>query len=217
MNIKNIIWRGFFYLAGLFTLAIGIVLNTKAGLGVSPIISVPYSISRIWGLNFGNMTFLLYIVLVLIQILIKKRETGIMDLLQIILSIIFTRVLNLLGIWIQIRGDSFFSKIGILLCAIVLTGVGAAMSVNARVVANPGDGIVYTIANKMKKDMGLIKNLTDLTCITITIVIGIVFNGKPVGVGLGTVIAVLGVGRVIWLYNHLFKEKVHSLSGLKLY
>ena len=51
---KTNIYRGFFYLGGLLVLALGIILNTKAGLGVSPIISVSYSISTILKSNFGN-------------------------------------------------------------------------------------------------------------------------------------------------------------------
>ena len=47
---KNYIYRGGFYLVGLLVLALGISLNTKTGLGVSPIISVSYSISTIWNL-----------------------------------------------------------------------------------------------------------------------------------------------------------------------
>ena len=39
--------RTLIYIAGLLILALGIILNTKAGLGVSPIISVAYSISQI--------------------------------------------------------------------------------------------------------------------------------------------------------------------------
>ena len=46
MKQTNIL-RGIFYIVGLLVLALGIILNTKAGLGVSPIISVSYSISMI--------------------------------------------------------------------------------------------------------------------------------------------------------------------------
>lgn len=41
--------RGIVYVAGLLLLAMGIILNTKTGLGVSPIISVAYSVSVISG------------------------------------------------------------------------------------------------------------------------------------------------------------------------
>lgn len=51
---KKMVNRIIIYVAGLLVLAIGIILNTKAGLGVSPIISVSYSISQINGFNFGN-------------------------------------------------------------------------------------------------------------------------------------------------------------------
>lgn len=55
MKSRNkLIIRWVFYLLGLLILALGIMLNTKANLGVSPIISVPYSISHIIGFNFAN-------------------------------------------------------------------------------------------------------------------------------------------------------------------
>lgn len=53
---KQISYRIFFYVLGLLILALGLTLNTKAGLGVSPIISVSYSVAQIFELNFGNTT-----------------------------------------------------------------------------------------------------------------------------------------------------------------
>lgn len=44
---KSTTFRWIFYAGGLLILAMGIILNTKSGLGVSPIISVAYSISTI--------------------------------------------------------------------------------------------------------------------------------------------------------------------------
>lgn len=40
------IYRVLIYIAGLLILAMGLTLNTKAGLGVSPIISVSYAYRR---------------------------------------------------------------------------------------------------------------------------------------------------------------------------
>ena len=45
---KQKFYRAGFYILGLLILAMGLTLNTKAGLGVSPIISVSYSISTIF-------------------------------------------------------------------------------------------------------------------------------------------------------------------------
>ena len=45
---KTVFFRVLFYVIGLLVLALGLTLNTKTGLGVSPIISVAYSISEIF-------------------------------------------------------------------------------------------------------------------------------------------------------------------------
>ena len=45
---KQLFYRILFYAAGLLILALGLTLNTKTGLGVSPIISVAYSIATIF-------------------------------------------------------------------------------------------------------------------------------------------------------------------------
>ena len=50
---KQIFYRILFYAAGLLILALGLTLNTKTGLGVSPIISVAYSIATIFNHNFA--------------------------------------------------------------------------------------------------------------------------------------------------------------------
>ena len=65
---KTYFYRGLFYLMGLLILALGITLNTKTGLGVSPIISVSFSISTIWHFNFGNTTLVLYALFVVVEI-----------------------------------------------------------------------------------------------------------------------------------------------------
>ena len=44
---KTMFFRSLFYIIGLLVLALGLTLNTKVGLGVSPIISVSFSISTI--------------------------------------------------------------------------------------------------------------------------------------------------------------------------
>lgn len=114
---KQTFLRAFFYIASLLILAMGIMLNTKSGLGVSAIISVAYSISIISKTNFGNVTFLLYAVFVVAEIIlhiIRNRRYSrtanaavapaahrdlklviIMDLLQLPLSLVFTRFMNL--------------------------------------------------------------------------------------------------------------------------
>lgn len=215
MTRKNWFYRIFFYILALLTLAMGLTLNTKTGLGVSPIISVSYCISGILDLNFGNVTLGLYVVFVIIELVIRGKNRRYYDLLQIPLSIIFTRFINLFDACIPIHFTHLWQNILLLLFAVLLTGIGAAMSVNMQLIPNPGDGIVAAIADTIHKGMGFTKNVFDLTNITITFVLGIISGHFLLGIGLGTVIAVIGVGRVIALFNHFFKEDMAVLAGLE--
>ena len=88
------------------------------------------------------------------------------------------------------------------------------MSLNMRIIPNPGDGIVQAIADCIHKPVGFTKNCFDLFNICITISVGLIFARKLIGVGIGTVIAVLGVGRVIALFNSLFMVKMTALAEI---
>lgn len=202
------------YFVGLFILALGLTLNTKANLGVSPIISVPYSISQITGLNFGDLTFIEYALFVFVEIMIhfseKNKKKIVADLLQLPLSLVFTRFLNIFSACIP-TSNKFLVQLLILALAIICTGVGAAMSLSMQFVPNPGDGIVQALAGKFNKSVGLTKNIFDCICVCMTICISLIFAHTILGIGIGTVIAVLGVGRVIALFHHMFESQIIEL------
>ena len=219
---KSTICRAMFYIAGLLILAFGIVLNTKSGLGVSPIISISYSVSVIYDLNFGNATFALYAAFVAVEIilhLIRRQEGSLLltlgkDVLQLPLSLVFTRFMNLFSALLP-EPEGFLPQLAVLVAGIILTGIGAAMSLNMRIIPNPGDGIVQSIADFVRKPVGITKNCFDLFDVCLTALICVVAGHKVIGIGLGKVLAVLGVGRVIALFNHLFMKKMNALAGLE--
>ena len=202
------------YVVGMFILALGLTLNTKANQGVSPIISVPYSISQITGLNFGDLTFVVYAMFVVVQIIIhirlKNHKRIASDILQLPLSLIFTRLLNIFTVHIP-TSQNLGIRFVILTFAIICTGIGAAMSLSMQIVPNPGDGIVQALAERFDKSVGITKNLFDCINLSITLCISLFIAHQIVGVGIGTVIAVVGVGRVIALFNHIFESKIEYL------
>ena len=217
---RSSICRILCYVMGLLCLAMGIILNTKAGLGVSPIISVAYSISTILGINLGDMTFVLYATYVLIELVIHAvRRSGtvamVKDLLQLPMSLIFTRFINLFFDLIPAPTGNFALQFVVLLAGILFTGVGAAMSLDMRIIPNPGDGIVQVIADAIDRPVGFTKNCFDVVNISITICVSLIFAHRLIGIGVGTVVAVAGVGRVIALFNHLFLKKLTVLAGME--
>lgn len=200
------VWlRGGTYVFGMLVLAMGLTLNTKAGLGVSPIISVPYSLSQIFFLDFGNTTLVFYILFVLVQIALHRGKAIWKDLLQVPLAIVFTRFLNLYAAWLPEGPTVLWQQLLVLLMAFLCTGVGAAMTVNAHLVPNPGDGIVAALGETIHRPMGFAKNVFDLCNACITLIIGFICGQMMAGIGVGTLLAVIVVGRVIALYNHFIR------------
>lgn len=242
---KAYIWRGLTYMAGLLILALGITLNTKTGFGVSALVSVSYCVSVLWNLNFGNMTFVLYAVFMLFEMAIHIAEhTGwakagqaegggcqrrslaqelVLDLLQLPMSLILTRFINLFGALIPdfaAEGQGGFAgsmagRLLMLLLAIVCTGVGAAMSLDMRLVPCPADGVVQAFADAKGIGVGLVKNGFDFLNLCIALALGLIVGHRVIGIGIGTVAAMLGVGRVIAVFNGLFMKRLCTVAGLE--
>jgi len=207
------IFRFSIYILGFVVLALGIISNTKSGLGVTPIISIPYAISLIINFNFGNASMIMYTVLAIVEYIVKGRKFKLYDLLQIPLSFFLTRLFNLFGSFLP-DAQTVPMRIFCLVVGIVCTGIGAAMSMNARLVPNPGDGIIQAISDRSKKNPGLVKNIFDIGCVTLTVLIGLLSTGHIVGVNIGTLCAMIGVGRVIAIYDHFLLTKTDKLSGI---
>lgn len=103
-----------------------------------------------------------------------------------------------------------------LLAALVFTGIGAAMSLNMRIVPNPGDGIVQAISDCIHKSVGFTKNCFDLFNVSLTVCIGLISTGHLIGIGIGTVLSMIGVGRVIAVFNHFTKDKLVKAAGVEI-
>lgn len=212
--------RYFFYTLGVILLSAGITLNTKTALGVSPLISLPYSVSQIWDLSFPAMTFILYSFFVALQFILKGKNRQLKDLLQIPLSIVFSLFLDIFSdgydMLISISGlpdDSLFTRVILLIIAVPMTGVGASMMISMNLIPNPADGLAQTVGEVLGKGLGFGKNFIDFSSVAVTALIGIIASGHLVGIGIGTIIGMVGVGRCIAAFNHFFHNKLMLAIG----
>lgn len=217
---RKLINRLLSYGLGIVILALGITLNTKSGLGVSALVSIAYTVANAWNLNFALMTFLLYTCFALIEVGLKwgflpqLRKVLWKDLLQIPFSLAFSLLLNVFGGIIPVA-EHVGAQIVMLVLAIVCTGIGAAMIVDMHLIPNPADGLAQTLGMVTKKGMGLGKNLLDCSCVGISAVIGLVARGRLIGIGIGTIAAMIGVGRVVALFNRCFETKLCRTAGVE--
>src|SRR5699024_3183746 len=82
------------YILGMVLLAMGITMNSLTGLGASAIVSVPFTVSEATGLSFGDLTLIVYVLFVGAEFVIMGKKSSWTYLLQIPLSIVFTRIMN---------------------------------------------------------------------------------------------------------------------------
>lgn len=206
LNVTNT-KKSILYIVGLVLLATGLVLNTKTGWGAAPIASLPYYFSMKTGIRYGNLTLIEYACLVIAQFIIKGHDRKLRDLLQIVYSLVFTQLLNLLS-FIPSTGDLLSCKILYLAGANVLAGFGSAMILSTHWITNPADSFVAAIAARTNRDIGLIKNIVDLSFVLATVFCSLFFSHRIQGVGIGTIITIFGLGRVIWFYNRYIGSKI---------
>lgn len=214
MKKKQMTSRVVIYLLGMVLLALGITLNTQAGLGASAIVSVPYTISQGTGATFADLTLIVYCVLVVAQFFIKGKNWRWIDLLQVAVSIVFTRFMALFQYVIGYESGVFAKDLVVLLLGILFTGIGAAMTVDMKLIPNPGDGIVNSLAERFGRELGFCKNCFDAFCVVCSLIIGFAFGGPLMGIGIGTIFSMLFVGRVIYFFNKVMKERLQGVSGL---
>lgn len=211
---RNKVARVGIYLAGMLILALGLILNTKSGMGASAIISMAYTVSEGMGWNFADMTLILYCLFVVAELIIDGKNRSWTTVLQIPLSIVFTRFMNLFAVYFTYESGYLPTDLLVLAGGIICTGIGAAITVDMQIIPNPGDGIVASVSRRIGKELGLTKNFFDIGCVTISVVMGLCFGNPLLGVGLGTFLSMIGVGRVIALFNHLCKSTLQRVAGI---
>ena len=145
---------------------------------------------------------------------LDETEFKLYELLQIPMSLVTSVFINIFDRYLNIVPDTLGQKLLVLFFAIVVTGIGAATMVNMKLVPNPADALAATIGDKLGKGMGIGKNVFDVTCFCTSGIIGLVFTRHIIGLGIGTVLAVIFTGRVIAVYNYFLKHSMQNLAGI---
>lgn len=86
---SKLVVRIFFYVIGFLIMTLGIAISVKSDMGVSPVSSIPYTMTCIWGIEMGRATILFHAVLVLIQVIILRKAFRMVNLLQVPVGILF--------------------------------------------------------------------------------------------------------------------------------
>ena len=203
------------YVLGLFILAMGIAFSVKSNLGVSPVSSVPYVLSRIFPLSLGFWTVVFYMFCMLLQALILRRDYKPINLLQIAASFAFGYFTD-----VTIQLVSFFPTTENYVVRFIYLAVGVAcialgvlFYLTTSLIALPTDGTVQAVAYKGRYKLHHVKIGYDCVSTAVALTLSLSVLGSLDGIGIGTVIASLGVGRMLGWFSALLKNKLLSFIG----
>lgn len=175
---------------------------TKASLGTSPISSIPYVLSLKFPLTLGNFTIIFSILLILLQILILRKNFKMENILQIPVSIAFGYFIDLtMYMFFWVNPQNYAIKLIALLAGCIVLGFGVYMEVLADVVMLPGESFVRAIVQTWNTNFGTTKIMFDSSMTIIAGVLSVIFFGKLNGVRVGTIIAALLVGFIARLFG----------------
>lgn len=188
--------------AGLVIMAFGVAFSIQAGLGTSPISSLPYVLSRFSPLTVGTATIALHLTLILLQILALGRRYDPVQLLQLPVALVFG-VLTDFSVWgLQTLTPTnyltqwFFCVVGIL-----LVGIGVSFEVTANVVTLAGEGMVLALCKAFPLKFANTKVGFDVTLVVLSSILSLLFLGHLAGVREGTVAAAIFVGLTVKQVN----------------
>ena len=191
----NKLKRYIIFLIGLFVNSLGVSLITKANLGTSPISSIPYVLSLNFPLTLGNFTIIFSLLLIILQLLILRKNFKAEHLLQIPISILFGYFIDLTMLLFSfVNPTTYIIKLIYLLIGCVILGFGVYMEVLADVAMLPGESFVRAIVQTWNREFGSTKVCFDVSMAVIAAVLSFILAHRLDGVREGTVIAALLVG-----------------------
>ena len=210
--MKNLTKRLLIYTLGVIILGLGITMNTKTTLGVSPIISVPFNLAQITGFKIGIVTSLYYCFLILLQFLLLKGKLPVVQWLQIAVSFVTGGAIQFFDALVPIP-QTLPAKAVLLIAAIAVTALGAVIMLDMRLLPNPADGLTTVLGDKLNINLGLSKNILDFTCLLIALILGLGFSRSLLGVGAGTFVAMVLTGRFFALYRKILTPFLNRITA----
>lgn len=207
----ELIKRYIFLLAGLFVNGLGVSFITKAGLGTSPITSIPYTLSLGFTPTVGMFTLVFNIFLVILQVILLRRNFQLQNLLQLPIIALFSffidLTMSLLGF---MQPKTYAMKVVSLIVGCLILGFGVFMEMVANVAMLPGEATVRAVSDVFSTDFGKTKIAFDSSMTVIAAILSFIMFRHLDGVREGTIVAAILVGFIA----RLFKKYIGGIEKI---
>ena len=207
----ELIKRYIFLLAGLFVNGLGVSFITKAGLGTSPITSIPYTLSLGFTPTVGMFTLVFNIFLIILQVILLRRNFQLQNLLQLPIIALFSffidLTMSLLGF---MQPETYAMKVVSLIVGCLILGFGVFMEMVANVAMLPGEATVRAVSDVFSTDFGKTKIAFDSSMTVIAAILSFIMFRHLDGIREGTIVAAILVGFIA----RLFKKYIGGIEKI---
>lgn len=214
-QVKKLILRYCLFLIGLFFASLGVAFSIKAGLGTSPVSSVPFSVSLLgekfqisWWFKVGGWLNVLSVIQILVQIAILRKKCKWLEIIiQTVLAFVYGYLTNF-SCWI-IKGLTLTNYVQQLFCMFAscfILAFGIWLQFKGGVAMLPGEAMNRAISEATGKKYENIKIFFDILYIVISAILCLIFFGRLKGVREGSIIAAIFIGLIIKFYNWIWQK-----------
>ena len=196
-------------------LAFGVALAVKADLGITPVNSIAFVLSRVLSVDHGLMTGVIYAGYVLIQLAILRREFRLNNLLQAGAAIMFGWFVFLCNHILAFPVPEFYPvRLLFLLVGVSIIGLGIMLYLRADLLPQPAEGLILAIEKKTGWKLHNIKVAFDSSVVVIAAAISFIMIKKIVGIREGTLISMIGIGKCMGFFTKRLGSKIDALFRL---
>lgn len=210
--MKHII-RILLYLAGLFFLAIGVVLAIKSDLGVSPVSAIPLSLSIITGMTLGTVTTMVFGFYVLMQIIILRRDFKFKNLLQVFFGGVF-------GVFVEfaqslfdwIAPTNYIMQLILIGLSVLVVAIGVVLVVTMDIVPAAPEGLMLAVCEKRGIPFNKMKVWFDSGSVVVATFLALMFLDNISFIREGTIISAISIGIVVGILSKPLKPWLGEIA-----
>jgi uncharacterized membrane protein YczE/cytidylate kinase len=211
---RELLRRYIVFIIALFIIAFGTSLSIRANLGSSPISCPPYVLSLVPGTKWtmGEYVICMHIFFILSQILLLRKNYPVIQLLQIVVSLLFG-VFTDVTMWMTglFQFDStvwgYVLRFVQLCVGGGLLAYGIALEVKCDVLMLAGEGFPLAISKVVHADFGKVKMYSDTGLVVVGAVFCLIFFGgwHWEMIGVGTLFSMFYVGYMVRIFSPHFR------------
>ena len=205
-----------FYIVGLFIMTVGVALSVKSDFGVSPVSSIPYTMTCVAGIELGKATIIFSAVMLLAQIVLLRKNFKIINLLQLPVCILFGLCMTFCSNLVMSLPpiENLALRLLLMLFSTVVVAVGVFMYVPAGFVPLAPEGAMLAVSQLTRAKFGNVKLVFDISMVVISGAVCLAVLKELGSVGIGTITAAVLVGNEIKFLGRHFGAARDRILGI---